>query len=231
MQFFSHVKKETLLFFVKTEVPILLKHYNLLPLKKQPKKISLRAFGLLLALAIIGLFVQNNLSGEAVKSSPVSKKQSVYFGNNYEGKQLSKEALLWLSVLKSYKEKSLSHEELMQKFKNMSTAYTILSSTSGGDMSRRYWSAEAIKYGRLSAGVMEGMMARKDAVVQSEINTRLLIAMGLNHYVGGRTDIKELVAQFEKIPSSFLIRSGFCNNRILLALHNDQIIQLPFLEI
>ena len=75
-------------------MPILLKHYNLLPLKKQPKKISLWVFGLSLALAIIGLFVQNNLSGEAVKSDPVSKKQSVYFGDNYEAKQLSKEALL-----------------------------------------------------------------------------------------------------------------------------------------
>lgn len=191
-----------------------------------------------IALASLLIVLIVNISSQQTNNHPIPKvetthsdKSSIYFGNSAEGQQLSKEALLWLTVLKSYKEKTLTHEELMQKFKNMSTAYAILSSTSGGDVGRRYWSAEAVKYGKLSAGVIEGMMVQKNVFEQSEVNTRLTIAMGLNYYVGGTISRKEIQNQFKKIPSSFLIRSGFCNNRILLALHEDHIIRLPSLEI
>lgn len=142
-------------------------------------------------------------------------------------KELAREALLWLSVLKSYNDFELSNEQLMTKFKNMSIAYTILSTTSDGPIRRKYWSEQAVQYGRYSLGVLEGMIPVKDHLEIDEINTRLLIAMALNYYEDGSVNRLELVKQYQKISTSFLVRTGFCNNRILKTLHDDSIIDLP----
>ena len=140
---------------------------------------------------------------------------------------LTKEALVWLSVLNSFDDFSLTTEQLMKKFKNMSIAYTILSSTSEGSLKRRYWSEQAIQYGRYSLGVLEGMMPDRNVGEIEEVNTRLLIAMAINYYEDGKVQQAELISQFEKISKSFLVRTGFCNNRILKSLADDQIIKLP----
>ena len=142
-------------------------------------------------------------------------------------KALAQEALLWLSVLKSYDDFSLSPEQMMNKFKNMSIACTIISSTAEGQLRRRYWSERAIKYSRYSLGVLEGMMPEKNEWDVAEVNTRLLIAMTINYYEKGKIQKEELVSQFEKISKTFLVRTGFCNNRILKTLHDDRIIELP----
>ena len=236
MQLFTHVQRKCRLLISAAKTSLLSKK----PFSTNEKNsktlhywyfINFALASILILLVVKITFQQTNSHPIAKEEVTHSDKSSIYFGNSTEGQQLTKEALLWLTVLKSYKEKTLTHEELMQKFKNMSTAYAILSSTSGGDIGRRYWSAEAVKYGKLSAGVIEGMMVQKNVFEQSEVNTRLTIAMGLNYYVGGPISRKEIQNQFKKTPSSFLIRSGFCNNRILLALHEDHIIMLPSLEI
>ncbi|MEZ4935228.1 MAG: hypothetical protein R2788_24225 [Saprospiraceae bacterium] len=144
-----------------------------------------------------------------------------------ENRALAREALLWLSVLGSYDDFSLTNEQLMTKFKNMNIAASILSMTADGRLRRQFWSERALTYGRYSLGVLEGMIPNPDEGEAEEVRTRLLIAMALNYYEDGKVQEAEIVDQFEKISKTFLIRTGFCNNKILKSLHDDQIIQLP----
>ncbi len=142
-------------------------------------------------------------------------------------KSLEKDAMLWLSLLGSYDDTSLSTEELMLKFKNLSIASTILGTTANATKGRKYWSERAIKYSKRSLGVLEGMMPDPDAGELEEVRTRLLIAMALNYYEDGEVRKEEISALFEKISKSFLVRTGFCNNMMLKSLHDDKIIKLP----
>ena len=144
-----------------------------------------------------------------------------------DNQAVAEEALLWMSVLKSYDELSLSNHGLMMKFKNMGIASTILSMTADGPLRRKYWSEKAIKYSRYALGVLEGMFANPQLSDLEEVKTRLLIAMALNYYEDGETEEKEIVGLFKEISSSFIVRTGFCNNKILKLLHDDKIIELP----
>ncbi len=140
---------------------------------------------------------------------------------------LAREALLWLSVLGSYDDFSLTNEQLMIKFKNMNIAASILGMTADGRLRRQFWSERALTYGRYSLGVLEGMIPDPDEGEAEEVKVRLLIAMALNYYEDGKTSESEIAAHFAKISKPFLVRTGFCNNRMLKLLHEDQIIKLP----
>ena len=157
----------------------------------------------------------------------LEQKQALMDLADMNQEELAKEALMWLSVLQTYNDFSLSNEQLMLKYKNMSVACTILSTTADGPLRRKFWSEKALKYGRFSLGVMEGMMPEKDRGEWEEVKTRVLIAMAVNYYEDGQVDRDELVTHFEKISKSFLVRTGFCNNRVLRLLHEDEIIVLP----
>ena len=145
----------------------------------------------------------------------VSEKPLPHLNIFEKNDPLAKDALHWLVVLKSYPDSSLSHKELMQKFKKMGIASTILGLTASGPLRRKYWSEQAVRYTKQSLHVLEGMMSEQDRGEQLEINTRLLIALALNYYGGGETKREILVEQFEKIPPSFLVKTGFCDNKIL----------------
>ena len=155
----------------------------------------------------------------------VAKDYSTARAPNHES--LAREALLWLSVLKSYNDFELTNRQLMLKFKNMGIACTILSCTADGPLRRKFWSQRAVKYSRLSLGVIEGLMPPDSCGELEEVNTRLLIAMALSYYEDGPVERGDIQRQFEAISKPFLIRTGFCNNKILKTLHDDGIIVLP----
>ena len=144
-----------------------------------------------------------------------------------DNKASAREAMLWMSILTSYDDSSLSIEGLMQKFKNMGIASTILSTTANGRLRRKFWSEKAVQFSRHSLGMLEGMMPHPDLGELEEVKTRLLIALALNYYEGGQVQKDEMVELFEKISPPFLIRTGFCNNLVLKSLHGDKIIKLP----
>ena len=148
-----------------------------------------------------------------------------------DNKTLTKEALRWLYVLGTYNDFSLSNEQLATKFKDMGIASTIISLTADGPIRKKYWSERAVTYGRRSVGVMTGMVPHPNELDLEEIHTRLLIAMAVNYYEGGDISEEDLSEQFENISKTFLLRTGFCNNKILRALDDDSIIRLPQLSL
>ncbi|MEO1258046.1 MAG: hypothetical protein AAFZ15_04590 [Bacteroidota bacterium] len=213
-----------------------LHYYKKLPRWNKEFDATLFAASMIIALCALALLAEYpletadiaiNEAGLYDKNEDYNQSKSLLDLAEMNNEDLAKEALLWLSVLKSYDDFSLSNEQLMLKFKNMSVAYTILSSTADGPLRRKFWSEQAIKYGRLSLGVLEGMVADKDLGEWEEIKTRVLIAMAINYYEDGAVEREELVNHFEKISKSFLVRTGFCNNRVLRTLHEDEIIELP----
>ena len=142
-------------------------------------------------------------------------------------KSLEKDAMLWLSLLGTYNDMSLTTEELMLKFKHLGIASTILGTTANAGQIRKFWSERAIKYSKQSLGVLQGMMPHPDAGELEEVKIRLLIAMALNYYENGKVKKEEIESLFEEISKSFLVRTGFCNNMMLRSLHDDKIIKLP----
>ncbi len=163
-----------------------------------------------------GLHLPSDLLEERINVAPVYSE--------------SKEALLWLSVLKSYSDMVLSGEQMALKYKNMSIAASVLSATAESGLRKKYWSEKAVSYGELAIGVMTAMVPQKDVYEIEELNTRLLIALAMHYYEGGDVRIHQIAMQFKKISKSYLVRTGFCTNRILKSLHYDGIIQLPEID-
>lgn len=140
---------------------------------------------------------------------------------------MAKEALHWMQVLLSIEDASLPSVECAQKYQDLSMAASILSSTSSGVLRQRFWSAQAVDYGLKSIQMLADSPKLQPARVLNEANTRLLMAMGLNYLQDGGIEGEEIAGQYQQIDKSFLVENGFSKNKILRALEDRKIIQLP----
>ena len=103
----------------------------------------------------------------------------------------------------------------------------MLSAAAEGPIRQRFWSAQAVEY---SAQVLQiiaqsGEMLPADTI--EEAHTRLLLAMSLNYFQDGKIRTEELTNQFHNIDTEYLFRNGFLDNKLIRALAQESIIQLP----
>lgn len=146
---------------------------------------------------------------------------------NDDGQSVPDEALQWMKVLESFPDDELQPMQCAKKYQNLSTAAGILSACSDGPIRQRYWSEQAVKHGRKAIDILNESPTGRTSNLANEANTRLLLAMALNHCQEGEITAEAVSGQFSKIDRSYLIRRGFCNNKLLRALDRRKVIELP----
>jgi hypothetical protein len=144
--------------------------------------------------------------------------------------QILEEAMTYTQLLQKYDDKKISGKIKSLKYKNLALAATLISATSEAGQEQRKWSEMAIEFGRIAweaSNKAPDLPNEENGESLDELNTRRLIAMALNYYQGGLVEMKDLISQYQVIDKNFLVRKGFCRYKILRAMEQDGIIQLP----
>lgn len=139
----------------------------------------------------------------------------------------SEEALKWINLLQSFDDNELDTQGLLKKYENLSMAAAILSASSSGPIRQRFWSARAVKHSERAVAILSESDDMLPAEKVEEVNTRLLMAMGLNYLQNGEVHSEDVTSQFQNIDQEYLQHHGFCRNKLLRALAEREVIELP----
>ena len=139
----------------------------------------------------------------------------------------SEEALKWINLLQSFDDEQLSSVELLKKYENLSMASAILSASSPGNIRQQFWSAQAVEHSERALSILSESATMLPADKLDEANTRLLMAMSLNFLQNGTVNSEEVLNQYHNIDQKYLRSHGFLRNKLLRALAQREIIELP----
>lgn len=179
---------------------------------KEVERLSARKHTHALAVPPIG---QNGLL-EAVRSAAGSA-----------GTLDEEEALRWVNHLQSLDDASLDLEQRLKKYRHLGMASAVVSASSESILRQRLWSSLAIVQNEEVLTILAESKKLRRPDELNEAHTRLLLAMALHYFQDGGTGQAEIRMQFGNIDRDFLEEHGFCQNIIMRALAEKNIIELP----